>query len=241
MTVNNEGWKSSEAARHHMRTADILVPGRKDSLEMVARLATEFAPPGAKFMEIGCGFGDLTAEILEIDPSATVTMIDYSEEMLRLTHDRFGTNPGITTIEYDLNQGIPDRVISQKYDAVVSSYALHHVEFENRVNLYSQVRRVLEDNGLFIVADRFTGDSPLMREWEFDNWMRWMSGSIKENMGNDVPFEEVKRRQLATDAEMGDKPGTVWDMQRDLKQAGFTHVDCLWKIFNMSIIAAAGR
>jgi hypothetical protein len=118
---------------------------------------------------------------------------------------------------------------------------LHHVEFKNKVPLYTQVKRVLNEDGFFIIGDRFTGDSPVMRRWEFDSWISWMSVQIKEKLGKDIPFDELTRRQNESDNKLGDKPGTIWDTRRDLEQAGFRYVDCLWKRHNMGVVAAADR
>ncbi|MBN2240787.1 MAG: class I SAM-dependent methyltransferase [Dehalococcoidales bacterium] len=241
MGNNNEGWKSSEAAQHFKRTSDILLPGRQESLTLVARLAVEFSPGEPLIMDIGCGYGDLTDRITELNPKASVCMVDYSDEMIRLAEERFSSNPRIERYTYDLNNGVPDILKERTFNAVVSSYSLHHVDYDNRLKLYSQVKQVLDKNGLFVIADRFTGESPSLREWEFDNWVSWMSSSIRENMDRDVPFDELKRRQIKSDEELGDKPGTLWDMQNDLRQAGFTCVDCIWKSYNMSIIAATDR
>jgi tRNA (cmo5U34)-methyltransferase len=241
MVKDNEGWKSSEAARHHLRTADVLSPGRRESLSLIARLATDYSPDEPSIMDLGCGYGDLTGEILSLKPLASVCMVDFSDEMLQLAGERFGDNKRIEIVKHDLNKGIPASLKSKRFDSIVSSYMLHHVEFENKVPLYTQVKQVLNEDGFFIIGDRFTGDSPVMRRWEFDSWISWMSGQIKEKLGKDIPFDELTRRQNESDNKLGDKPGTIWDTRRDLEQAGFRYVDCIWKSHNMAIVAAADR
>ena len=236
--TENEGWKSREAARHHLRTADILIPGRRETLSIIARLAIEFVSDQPRVLDIGCGYGDVTAEILELSPLASVCMVDFSEEMLRLAGERFGNNNRVKIIEHDLNNGIPDKLESSKFDAIVSCHALHHVEHENKVGLYTQIRQLLDEGGLFINGDRFTGESPVITGWEFDNWITWMTKQIKNELGIDRTFIEVKKTQMESDERLGDKPATVWDTQRDLRQAGFQYVDCVWKSHNVGIIVA---
>lgn len=237
--TEKEGWKSVEAARHHLKTADILVPGRRDTLSIIATLATVFVSDRPRILDIGCGNGDVTAEILELSPLASVCMVDFSEVMLQLAKERFG-NKKVQIINHDLNNGVPDRLESSKFDAVVSCDALHHVEYENRVGLYTQIRQVLDEGGLFVNGDRFAGESPVISGWEFDNWISWMTKQINE-LGKDKAFDEVKKTQMELDEKLGDKPGTLWDTQRDLKQAGFQYVDCVWKSYNMAIVVATNR
>ena len=239
--MTESGWRSSEAAQHHLRTADVLIPGRRETLSIIARLATAFAPAQPRVLDIGCGYGDATAAILELSPLASVCMVDFSEEMLRLAEERFGNNNRVEIIKHDLNDGLPDMLKSSRFDAVVSCHALHHVEPENRVALYKQIRGARAGGGLFINGDRFAGDSAVISTWEFDNWIMWMTRQIKEQLGKDISFDELRQRQIESDLKLGDKPGTLWDTQRDLKQAGFQFVDCVWRSHNMGIVVAASE
>ena len=237
----NGSWKSRKRANHHLKYADILIPGRRDTLSIIARLAILFISDQPRIMDIGCGFGDVTAEILALSPHASVCMVDFSDEMLRLAEDRFGSNNEVKIIKHDLNDGVPDRLKSSKFDAVVSCHALHHIEHENKVGLYMQLRQILGEDGLFIIGDRLTGESPVISRWEFDNWITWETEQIRNKLGKGVSFNEVKKIQMASDEELGDKPGTLWDTQRDLKQAGFQYIDCVWKNHNMGIVVAADK
>ena len=129
----------------------------------------------------------------------------------------------------------------RRFDAVVSCFAIHHVEYENRIRLYEHVRHVLSGGGLFINGDRFIGEAPVVNKWEFDNWIAWMSKQIKNELRIDKTFDEVKKTQIESGKKLGDKPGTIWDTQKDLKQAGFQYVDFVWKSHNLGIIVATKR
>ncbi len=239
--TEKEEWNSIDVIHHHIQMDEVLIPGRRETLSIVAKLATEFAPDESRIMDIGCGYGDVTAKILELSPLASVCMVDYSEEMLRLSEERFSDNKRVKLYKYDLNDGIPDELRSARFDAVVSCNSLHHIEHENKVGLYTQIRQVLDEGGLFINGDRFTGDSPVIGEWEFDNWITWMTGQINNKLGTDRTFDQVKERQIDFDRRLGDKPGTIWDTERGLRQAGFQYVDCVWKNHIIAIVIAANR
>jgi tRNA (cmo5U34)-methyltransferase len=237
--TKKEEWNSKQVVDHHLRAADALIPGRRETLSIVAGLATASFSDEPRVLDIGCGYGDVTAELIEMSPLASVCMVDFSDEMLQQAKERFGSNSRVNIIKHDLNSGIPGRLKSGKFDAVVSCHALHHVEYKNKVGLYAEIRQILDKDGLFINGDRFTGESPVIREWEFDNWITWMTGQIKNKLGIDRTFEQVKARQMYFDERLGDKPGTLWETERDLRQAGFQYVDCVWKNHNMSIVVAS--
>jgi len=119
--------------------------------------------------------------------------------------------------------------MSGEFDSVVSCFAIHHVEPENRVALYKEIKLVLGDNGLFINGDRFREEKPTVDAWIFDKWIEWTVESYKNNMGKDTTFEDLKKKQIESDVKLGDMPGTVWNMRKDLKKAGFKYVDCIYK------------
>ena len=75
--VKKEIWNSKETVNHHVKFNDILIPGRRDTLSIVARLATTFVSDQPRILDIGCGYGDVTAEILELSPLASVCMVDF--------------------------------------------------------------------------------------------------------------------------------------------------------------------
>jgi tRNA (cmo5U34)-methyltransferase len=233
----NEGWLSGEAAKQYIKMIDTAVPYRKDILLTIANIATTFAPRSPKILDIGCGHGDVTAEILNLEPQASMYMIDFSDEMIKLSKERFKDN-NFNILQYDLNNGIPPVIESNKFDAIVSCFALHHIEFENRIPLYSSIIKLLKKNGLFINGDLFISDSITLEQWEFDNWIKYRQLQTKEKLGIDIPYEEMKAKQIESNKRMGDKPGTIWDMKKDLEQAGFRYVDCPWKYQKFAIIVA---
>ena len=231
-------WQSVEAAQHYQRIADILIPSRKDILSTIAQLATRVVAEQPRVLDLGCGYGDVTAEILNFKPYASVCMVDFSDEMVRMAGERFKSNANIKIIKHDLNNGIPVSIVSEHFNVVVSCFAIHHVEFGNRVRLYTDIGKVLRKGSLFINGDRFKGDSPVIDQWEFNNWIAWMVQQIKEKLARDRTFDEVKQTQIESDRKLGDNPGTIWDMAKDLTQSGFQHVDCVWKYQNLAVIAA---
>ena len=239
--MSTEKTWQKKATDHYSRVADILLPNRQKILSIIGRAATILSPDSPRILDIGCGYGDVTAEVLRYAPQASVCMIDFSEEMVQRSAERFQRNKDIHVLRYDLNEGLPDRLQPQEFDAVVSCFALHHVALEQRVPLYSQIYHVLKADGVFVNGDRFQEHSPSVHTWVFDEWVTWMQRQIQEKMGKERTFEEVKAQQMVHDERLGDKPETIWAMQRDLKQVGFAYVDCLFKAYHFGVIVATNQ
>jgi Methylase involved in ubiquinone/menaquinone biosynthesis len=110
--------------------------GRNYILSIVSNLINGFTKE-PRVLAIGCGFGYITAHILNTNPNSIIFVIDYSDEMLELCKERFKENKNIKINKQDLNNRLPKFDINEKFDVVVSSIVLHHVEFENRAKLYT--------------------------------------------------------------------------------------------------------
>jgi|GEM_PF-592724 len=233
-----EGWAHPEAAENYARTADVIIPERREMLSIISRLAIELGSINPKIIDLGCGLGDVTVKILELKPNADVLMLDFSDEMTRRSSERFRDNKNITVVKQDLNQGILGITEDRGFDAVVSCFYIHHVEFENRIKLYSYIHEVLKDQGLFINGDLFREDSLIIDQWEFNNNISSLVIRLREKLGQEWTFDELKLNRLENAQKMGDKPGTLGEMFHDMKAAGFRYVDCLWKSRNLAIMAA---
>lgn len=231
-------WEDRKAVEQYMREADVAIPDRREILYIISRLATDDAPESPMIADLGGGFGDLTAAILEHRPMANVELIDLSKEMMRLSRSRFKGDPRVRMEVHDLNLGLPDAWDDGSFDSIASCQVLHYIEPENRVRLYKDIWSKLKDGAMFINGDLFKCDSPAIDRWEFDDRIRWLMPRMRSDAGEGMTFEELKASRLEFRKRMGEKPGTVWQLNEDLRRAGFRHVDLLWKKQCFAILAA---
>jgi len=61
---------------------------------------------------------------------------------------------------------------------------------------------------------------------------------IIEVLTGERTFDQVKQKHFELWEIQGDKPGTLWDMYKDMKQAGFQSVDCIWMNYNLGVLVA---
>jgi tRNA (cmo5U34)-methyltransferase len=232
------GWQTDEAAQRYGRFDIFMIPGRTEVLEIFGRLALTFCSKKGSILDLGCGYGDITAAVLQKSPRTSAVLIDYSDEMVRRAEERFRHNPEIMIVKYDLNTGIPNLLSAAVFDVVVSGFTFHHIDLSRRLPLYTQIHHMLKTGGVFIIADRFVEESPEINAWMFNSWVKWMAVQAKEKLGISTTFDQVKARQMEKDRDFGDKPGSLWAMEKDLRAAGFTCVDCLFKNQVIAMVAA---
>jgi tRNA (cmo5U34)-methyltransferase len=182
---------------------------------MFLYLKPNFKP--LRILDLGCGTGNLTQRILEHFADAQIDALDLSEEILEESRKRFGNKSTINYLQEDFKSMI---LTEGKYDLVMSSIAIHHVEDPFKLRLYKEVYQSLKKGGLFIFADQTRG---IADEIYFKNIECWKAEALK--LGS---TEENWNMWMAhQDAHDFHSP-VGWHLE-NLKKAGFDEVDLLSK------------
>lgn len=110
--------------------------------------AAAAVPAGARrLLDLGIGTGALASRALVHAPGAAVTGIDADPEILALAAQRLGRH-GTFVCGSFLRTPVP------AVDAIVSSFALHHVRSRDaKVLLYRRMRSALRRGGVLVSAD----------------------------------------------------------------------------------------
>ena len=157
-------------------------------------------------LDLGCGTGLELEEYYKLNPSAKVTGIDLSRGMLEALEKKF-TDKDICLIcdsYFDVPFG------ESLFDGAVSVESLHHFTKEEKVTLYSKLRKALKNGGYFILTDYFA----LSDEEELTHRKNLLA--LKEEQGiRDSDFYHY------------DTPLTVAHETEALIEAGFSSVDVI--------------
>lgn len=94
--------------------------------------------------DIGIGTGNLGAKFL---PNHKVIGVDQSEKMLKKCKEKH------PTIETRNGHFLALPLLDQSVDAIVSSYALHHLPDEEKLLALKEMKRVLKPNGQIGIVD----------------------------------------------------------------------------------------
>jgi len=135
-------WSSAEHALDYLGRADT-IPHR---VEGEATLL-EFLPPHPKrVLDLGSGGGRLLGLVKAARPDAEFVALDFSETMLETLRSQFASDPKVDVVAHDLSGPLPDL---GKFDAVVSSFAIHHLHHERKRTLYQEICAALLPSGVF--------------------------------------------------------------------------------------------
>jgi len=157
MDANAVEWTSVEHALRYLARADSL-PHR---VEGEAALLEHLPEPADRVLDIGTGDGRLLALVLAARPDATGVAVDFSPTMLDAARSRFANSNRVEVLEHDLGQTL---ATLGTFDAVVSSFAIHHCSNERKRALYGEVLALLILGGVFLNLEHVASptDRPMM-------------------------------------------------------------------------------
>jgi tRNA (cmo5U34)-methyltransferase len=171
----------------------------------------EQVPLGARrVLDLGTGDGRLLALLQADRPEMLGVGLDFSELMLGQARRRFAGEECIELVEHDLAERLPS---FERFDAVVSSFAIHHLEHERKRSLYGEVFDLLEPGGVFANFEHVASPTRRLHLAFF--------AAIEEPIEN----EDASDRLLDVETQL-----------RWLRELGFDDVDCYWKWLEMALL-----
>jgi len=202
----SEEWATAEHALRYLSRADAL-PHRTEG---EAVLLAHVPASTRRILDLGTSDGRLLA-LLKIDrPDSEGVGLDVSETMLAQAYERFSGDQRIELLQHDMAFPLPSL---GSFDAVVSCFAIHHLEDERKRSLYAEVFERLEPGGVYANLEHVA--SPTDR----------LHRRFYEALGYGPDWEDPSNRLLDVETQLG------W-----LRELGFDDVDCYWKWLEMALL-----
>jgi tRNA (cmo5U34)-methyltransferase len=136
-------WQSAEHALDYLAKADSLPHRTEGEAELLACLPISIS----RVLDLGSGDGRLLALVKLARPDARAVALDFSPTMIEKLDARFAGDDSVQVLVRDLDKALPTSLGT--FDAIVSSFAIHHVIHERKRSLYEEVFRLLSPGGVF--------------------------------------------------------------------------------------------
>jgi len=174
-------------------------------------------------IDLGCGTGYVSMNLKERFPNSKLTCLDFAENMIAQAKIRMKKYKDVTFYLEDIRKFEFDK----KYDAVVSSLALHHLETnKDKIKFYKKIFDALEPEGVFYNSDIILGSNEALHRLYLNKW--------KEFMAKSLPGDEIEDTWMAKHHKE-DRPEVLLDQIYWLKDIGFKQIDIIWKYYNFAV------
>ncbi len=204
-------WQTAEHAGAYLARAD-QVPHRTAG----ERALLEEIPAGvARVLDLGSGDGRLLDLVLEARPGAAGVALDFSPPMLDRLRGRFNGSRHVTIVAHDLDDPLPPL---GTFDAVISSFAIHHLTHHRKRQLYEEIWALLAPAGVFCNLEHVASASDYGHR------------RFLEAMGTAPEDEDPSNKLLDVHTQL------EW-----LRDIGFADVDCYWKWRELALLAGVKR
>ncbi len=226
---------------------------RELRFEAMTRAVSYQCGPSPVILDLACGPGSLSARMRNHLPHSRVVAVDTDPVLVQLAREAFEHDSQVSVHLCDLTAPSWTEVLGgTRFNAVVSSTALHWLVPDALVRLYFELTHVLAPEGIFLNGDHFLYSSV--------DEARLRSAAAKDN-------ENAQKHTFATAQTWDDWWGTVLSQERyhaaaaarervwegrggpipkvsrglhleTLKSAGFREVGTVWQYFDDYVIAA---
>jgi len=99
-------------------------------------------------LDIGVGTGNLS--VLLYEKGARIDGVDFSTKMLEKAKEKMLAG---NFYLFDFSHGLPPKLLSKKYNYIVSSYAFHHLSDSAKLDFILMLKDLLKENGKIIIGD----------------------------------------------------------------------------------------
>ena len=209
---------------------DLMHPNRHKMAEsLIAALAASASPPRLA-IDLGTGTGFLLDRLLRRFPDCRAVAVDGSRQMMAAARSRLG--PLAERVEFVVGDFRQPQALGQGIaaaDAVISVFALHHLDLPEKQRLMSHCRTLLKEDGWFLNADLVVAEDEYLEA--LVQRMR-VSGIVERAQGQDPRFRDAAgTRRFLDELERNecDQPQKLSDDLRIVGECGYRHVTVLWK------------
>ncbi len=228
-------WAEGKHARDFVQNADIYILERKRLLRLVQSFYRNFQRDRlqrpTRLLDLGCGNGEVTMALLEVDDEIEAQLVDGSSEMLKIAQERLKSYKKLNYIHTTFQDLIKEDILTTDFDFVISSLAIHHLHTEEKKALFNSIHHQLAEGGFFLNIDVIKAPAGDLEDWYRMLWKEWIAE-------NEALLKPEKSFQYLPDQYKNNPdnhPDTLEKQLNILRSAGFKQVDCYYKYGIFSI------
>ena len=244
-------WHSPQYVEEWIASATQRDEERRSILRRVVSLIPHEPDAAIRVLDVGAGYGALSAQVLECFPHAYVVCQDFSEPMFAHARQRLAwASARVSFTKSDLGEASWTSAVVGPFDAVVSAIAIHNVRYIERIRaIYTELFGLVAADGCFLNYDLIFPSGRSAAEayrraqrrggWRQSRSSAEPSADARHQASGHAPHGHVHGEDERSTP--GAEPATLENQLRWLREAGFQDVECFWKEGTSAIIGGFGK
>ncbi|MGB7761843.1 MAG: class I SAM-dependent methyltransferase [Bryobacteraceae bacterium] len=225
-----QAYETSARVAAYDADMDLMHPNRHKMVEVIESVLAASTLDPRLVVDLGTGTGFLLERVLHRFPSCRAVAIDGSHQMVAAARSRLGTlAQRVEFVVADFRQPEALGLEIESADAVVSAYALHHLNLQEKAQLIERCRALLKESGWFLNADLVVEEDEFLEA--LTQQMR-VAGIVDRAKGRDPRFPDAAETRRFLDALQSnecDQPQKAADDLQIVRECGYRHVTLFWK------------
>ena len=225
-------WAESEFSQEYRDFANDYLPERFKLIEIFKSFFRHFMHEvdAPRVLDLGCGDGLVVHELMKSDDRIRATLVDGFSEMLESAKKRLAGFDTVQFVQASFQDLLEDDRLQSNFDFILSSFAIHHLETQEKRALYGYIYQHLSADGFFLNIDVVRGPTQDLEDWYLSLWTEWIDANVDSARKPDLlPIPQQYKDNP------DNLPDTLWSQLEALQAIGFKNVDCFYKcgIFTM--------
>jgi tRNA (cmo5U34)-methyltransferase len=177
-------------------------------------------------LDLGAGTGLFSYHLWQKYSLATFTLYDIAPKMLDVARLRFKDHLDQFQFEHVDHRDVK---VVDSFDVVISSLSIHHLNEQDKRDLFITIFKALHQGGVFINVDQIKAPTQKLSELYWSHWLV----HLREQGAAEEQVQASIRRRVEYDQD-----DLLVDQLRWLCEAGFEHVDLIYKHYFMGVFYA---
>jgi len=213
----------------------LMHPNRTKMVEIALQVIPFEPQQSFTALDLGVGTGFFTQAVLDHYPNSRIIAIDGAEAMVELAKVRLKAKADRVDFRIGDFRQLGQIVSSQRGQLVFSSYALHHLTWNEKLAVIRDALGFLEPGGWFLNADLVVASDP-----EIEKRIQKVREQriVQRASGRDPRFRDLDATRLFLDkleAEDHDQPLKLAEDLQILKEAGLQSASVFWMEYREAV------
>lgn len=200
--------------------------GHREIYNVLHQFLVSYYNKPFKVLDLGCGDASFSSQALLDTQIHSYCGIDLSEPALKIAHHNLTNLPGEKTfIQGDLFDWVlklgQNRTDNQdNFDAILASFALHHLNLEQKECLIAQLPHLLQANGIFLLIDMVR-----LPEEDRETYIRRYLGNVRQFWSLLNPQEVFSVEEHISSSDFPETQETFYSLAQKHQ---FSRFECLY-------------